>query len=71
MNIAGKSFQLVIKNASDITNVLFHDIVGPWARTSRVIKFGYIKVKFTAKDVSVHTIVLSTYISKCYHITIN
>lgn len=66
MNITGKSFQLVIKkNALDITNVLSHDIVGPWARTSRVIKFGHIKVKFTAKDVSGHTIVLSTYISKC------
>lgn len=65
MNITGKSIQLVIKNASDITNVLFHDIVGPWARTSRGIKLGHIKVNFTAKDLSVHTIVLSTYISKC------
>lgn len=65
MNITGKSIQLVIKNASDITNVLPHDIVGPWARTRRVIKLGHIKVNFTAKDLSVHTIVLSTYISKC------
>lgn len=66
MNITGKSFQLVIKKRFRHNKcIVSRYIVGPWARTSRVIKFGHIKVKFTAKDVSGHTIVLSTYISKC------
>lgn len=65
MNITGKSFQLVIKKRFRHNKCIVSRYSWSLGKDNRVIKFGHIKVKFTAKDVSGHTIVLSTYISKC------